>query len=85
MIEVSDKHAYLSRVVDDFRGVAEFLSGFELRKELWRCCVVVCEVTRDDYKDWHLTLAKIAADAGIKPNAVITTVRSARRKAGVAL
>lgn len=83
MIEVSDPASYLQTVVRDFRDWAALTTGFELRKKLWHSCIVVCEVTKTDYADWHLTLAKIAAEAGLKPGEVIATVRSARRKAGV--
>lgn len=76
---------YLRAVVDQFRGEAAELTGYELRKKLWRACVVVCEVTPEDYRDWHLTLCEIAFQAGVKPTEAITTVKSARRKAGVAL
>jgi DNA-binding transcriptional regulator LsrR (DeoR family) len=70
-------------VVDQFRREATELAGFELRQKLWHSCVVVCEVT-SDYADWHLTLSDIAHKAGISEREVITTVKSARRKAGVA-
>jgi hypothetical protein len=83
MIDVSDQTSYLKAVVDEFRNDATEVNGFELRKKLWHSCVVVCEVTQIDYQDWHLTLAKYAVEAGISPREVMTTVKSARRKAGV--
>jgi hypothetical protein len=84
MIEVSDETSYLKAVVQEFRGDAAEVTGFELRKRLWHSCVVVCEVTKTGYEDWHLTLAKFAVEAGISPREVMATVKSARRKAGVA-
>lgn len=83
MIDVSDQTSYLTAVVEEFRGDAARVSGFDLRKKLWHSCVVVCEVTKAGYQDWHLTLAKFAVEAGISPREVMTTVKSARRKAGV--
>ena len=84
MIEITDETSYLKAVVQEFRGDAAVVSGFELRKKLWHSCVVVCEVTKTGYQDWHLTLAKYAVEAGISPREVMATVKSARRKAGVA-
>ena len=84
MIDVSDQASYLTAVVQEFRRDAYAVTGFELRKKLWHSCVVVCEVTKTDYQDWHLTLAKYAVEAGVSPREVMATVRSARRKAGVA-
>jgi hypothetical protein len=84
VIDVSDESHYLSAVVEEFRGEAAALTGFELRKKLWHSCVVVCEVTETGYLDWHATLAEIAFKAGISPREVVATVKSARRKAGVA-
>lgn len=84
MIEVSDETSYLKAIVEEFRGDAAEVTGFELRKKLWHSCVVVCEVTKTGYQDWHLTLAKYAVEAGISPREVMATVKSARRKAGVA-
>jgi len=83
---VMDEHAYLSAVVDQFRQEAATAANeFELKKLLWRVCVVVCEVSPDSYRDWHLALSKVAIEHGVKPTAVVTTVRSARKRAGVAL
>jgi hypothetical protein len=82
VVEV-DESRYLNAVVEQFRREAAALTGFDLRKSLWHSCVVVCEIT-DDYADWHLALSEIAYQAGINPREVITTVKSARRKAGVA-
>ena len=46
MIDVSDQTSYLTAVVEEFRGDAATVSGFDLRKKLWHSCVVVCEVTK---------------------------------------
>jgi hypothetical protein len=74
------------RVVEQFRQeAAEAGNDFELKRKLWHACVVACEVDQPNYRDWHLTLASVATDHGVKPTAAITTVRSARLKAGVAL
>lgn len=83
MLKIQDESRYLAAVVDQFRQEASELTGFELRKKLWHSCVVVCEIT-SDYADWHLALSEIAHQAGISPREVISTVQSARRKAGVA-
>jgi hypothetical protein len=84
MLDVKDQDRYLAAVVDQFRQEAAELTGFDLRKRLWHSCVVVCEITPANYADWHLTLCEIAYNAGIKPREAIATVKSARRKAGVA-
>jgi hypothetical protein len=84
VIEATDKTHYLNAVLREFRDDADTLTGFELRKKLWHSCVVVCEVTKTGYEDWHVTLAKFAVEAGISPREVMATVKSARRKAGVA-
>jgi hypothetical protein len=83
VIDVSDETSYLTAVVQEFKRDTSEVTGFELRKRLWHSCVVVCEVTKAGYQDWHLTLAKYAVEAGISPREVMATVKSARRKAGV--
>jgi hypothetical protein len=63
VIDVSDETSYLTAVVQEFRRDASEVTGFELRKRLWHSCVVICEVTKTGYQDWHLTLAKYAVEA----------------------
>jgi hypothetical protein len=84
MPDVHDEERYLAAVVDQFRQEAAEVTGFDLRKRLWHSCVVVCEITPTGYADWHLALSEIAYQAGISPREVVATVKSARRKAGVA-
>jgi hypothetical protein len=82
--EVSDVDRYLSVVVDEFRDNAQALTGFDLRKRLWKAAIVVCEAT-GRFEPWHVELATIAHEqGGLKASEVIATVKSARRKAGVA-
>lgn len=83
MIEVMDERKYLLGVVHEFQREATEYDGYELRRRLWHSCIVVCEVTRTDYRDWHLTLSGIALRAGLGEREIVTTVMSARRKAGV--
>lgn len=83
-MEVTDKHAYMLRVVEEFRREAATAANeFELKRKLWHASVVACEVDPTGYRDWHVTLAGIALEHGVKPAAAVTTVKSARRKAGV--
>jgi hypothetical protein len=83
-VEVTDKNAYMLRVVDEFRHDATTAANeFELKRKLWHASVVACEVDPTGYRDWHVTLAGIALEHGVKPTSAITTVKSARRKAGV--
>jgi hypothetical protein len=85
-MEIIDKNAYMLRVVEEFKqDAAAAANEFELKRKLWHASVVACEVDPTGYRDWHLTLAGIALEHGVKSTSAVTTVKSARRKAGVAL
>jgi hypothetical protein len=82
-IAPTDETAYLKAVMREFRRDTGLHKGYELRRRLWRSAVVVCEITPDGYRDWHLKLAELAYKAGLGEREVVTTILSARRKAGV--
>jgi hypothetical protein len=84
MIEVMDERKYLLGVVREFQRETAEYQGLELKRRLWHSCIVVCEVTETNYRDWHLTLSRIALRAGLSERDIVSTVMSARRKAGVA-
>jgi hypothetical protein len=83
-VEVINKNAYMLRVVDEFRREAATAANeFEVKRKLWHACVVACEVDLTAYHEWQITLAEIALKHGCKFTAAVTTVKSARRRAGV--
>ena len=83
-MEVTDKQAYMLRVVEQFRRDASTAPNeFEVKRKMWHASVVACEVDPTGYQSWHVTLAGIALDHGVKATSAVTTVKSARRRAGV--
>ena len=85
IIEATDERAYMTRVVEQFReDIAQAANEFEKKRLLWHAAVVACEVTPSNYHEWHVALAGIALDHGIKATSAITTVKSARSKTGMA-
>ena len=79
MSDVIHPARYLSAVVAEFHQDCETLTGFDLKRRLWKAAVLVLENTTDPapYLD---ELERPALDAGLRMTAILATFRSAERR-----
>jgi hypothetical protein len=69
---------YLAKVVEEYANEVD--ATFESRRELWRVCVLVYELSADP-EPWIDRLIEVAGKTGMRQRDVATTIASALRRA----